>query len=137
MFIQKKSQVIIFVFALIILLLFIVFGSTYLFYTDGKQKISQESQEREMLNSLIKLRSEILELIVLNNSNITYIDNYSSPDYQIFYVNNSLMAQKRLKNYIIKINISSLGVRACNNYNFSPSLSNTFIFNGNCIIVTS
>jgi len=131
---SKKTIVSITTFALILVLAISLFIGT-IFLTDTlKEKVLIKNKNQEVLNSVQTFRSQLLDVISKNNSNLTYNNKYDLESIKINLENKTISGiDKSLKFEIIEINISTLGMKFCTNYSFYPVGNTSFNYNGSCI----
>ena len=87
----------------------------------------------ELSISINLLRSELLSLIPYVNSSVKYNSSLDSDQININLNRNFMFGSYYLDSEIVEVNISSLGVSFCSNYDYSPSSTKTFTYNGSCI----
>ena len=103
------------------------------YYNLSKEDIIVKNKEVEILNSLLNFRNSLLDITLFINSNLTYQNKYDSNLVLIFLNNTTISGVDTFLNSKINVSISSLGLRFCQNYNFSPIKKTIFNFNGSCI----
>lgn len=131
---NKKAIVTLTMFSFIVITVFFVLLFSYFSFDYIKITGEEKIVEKEVLNSLTSLRSELLPLIVYNNSNLTYMNELDS-DIIINITTNVLSAKKYTSNNLISYSISTLGIDFCSNYQVYPNINTTYVFNGSCIYV--
>jgi len=136
---KKKNGVIsIISFVLILLLIIIIFISSNNFYKNSKENIIFKNKNQEVLNSILTFRSDLINLVSKNNSNLIYLNNYDLESISIYLNNQTISGVDLSLNKRVEVNVSSLGLEFCSNYTFSPKFSSNFSYNGICIsMITS
>lgn len=130
---DKRGVVTISTFSFIILILLSLFGLMYYFYSEYTEDLNILNTEKELLNSMQSFRSQILELILVDNSSLRYSNNLDRQD-MILYVNNSnIYGETFYEDVLISKKISLYGIKFCSSYAFSSVNVNDFYFNGSCI----
>ena len=91
----------------------------------------------EVLNSLTSFRSQLLNVVVYNGSNLSYSNVYDDAGLFVYAKNRSISGKLDFNNNLIDVNISSIGVYFRGDYNFSLNYGANFSYNGSCVSVTS
>lgn len=120
-------------FSLILSLLFVIFVFSYLFQSELKQNIEIENKKLEQLNSALSFRSQVIQLINLNESSTITYSNLLDPSDMKLYLGNSEITAISENDIFNSINISVFGINFCDSYNFTPKFEEEFLFNGSCI----
>lgn len=135
---KKKGVVSITTFSLFVLILFLVLTFSYGYYTYAKGNYEVLVKEQEIQNSVGKFKSQILNSVLYNNSEISYSDNFVDENLILYLNNNKIEAQLIYVNSKIVKNYSTYGIQFCNQYNISPIIENKFIYNNSCLqLITS
>ena len=118
---------------LILVLMIGLFLTTFGFYSISKDDISFKNKELEVLNSVSSFRSSLIDITLVDNSSLNYTNTYDPKSIVINLNNKSIIGLDVSLDKRIEVEISSLGILFCSNYNFSPIISNEFNFNGSCV----
>lgn len=134
---NKRGVVSTVTFSLIILLLLLILGFSFNYYTDSKLETQLIVKEQELQYSLGSFRAEIINLISYENSNLTYISNVDSQNIAITLINNTITGKEIFNNNKVVVSISSMGIDFCDDYLFYPNTETQFVFNGSCISIVT
>ncbi len=131
----RRGNVSIITFSLMISLYFLIFLSSYIYYSNEVDSFENKIHKVEVINSLYSIRSSLVELISVTNNTLNYTD-YSNVGLSKFvldssYIYGSIYSEKE----VIELNISTLGVDFCSRYIVDSNLQINFYFNGSCILV--
>jgi len=132
---RKKALVGLTTYSLILILMIVLLISSISFYDTSKEDILLKNKKQEILNSILTFRSDLINIISTNNSNLTYINSYDVESIIIYLENTSIIGEDLSLNEKVKINITSLGIGFCSSYNFSSNINVTFTYNGTCIFM--
>lgn len=124
-------------FSLILLLLFGVFLLAFTYYNNSKEDISEKNIELELLNTALSFRSDLIQLSYGENTSMNYTNGLDSQATLIFLNNSLITAQRTTRSSLIEVNVSSLGLDFCSEYNFTPRINTTFTFDGTCISMST
>jgi hypothetical protein len=133
---NKSAVVTLTMFSFIVITVFFVLIFSYFSFDYIKDTGEEKIAKKEILNSLISLRSELVTLVVYNDSNLTY-SNELDEDIVINITTNILTGKKYTTNDLIYYSISSLDIDFCSNYEVYPNINTTYVFNGTCIYVVT
>lgn len=124
-------------FSLIIVLFILVFLFVYSIYNSQKSESEILKAELENVNAVLSLRNQIRDMVMHNNSNLTYNNTFEDDDIQIILQDDVMIARQDLRNKRVEENISSVGISFCSTYTIYPSAEVKFQFGGSCVSVLS
>jgi len=136
-FSNKKGIASLTTFSLILLLLFSVFLLAYNYYVGSKEDAYILNNKIELLNSGVSLRSNLLELSKKPNSTLIYRNNLDSSNIVIILNNSHIYLYQDSASKRVQINLTNFGLDFCSEYEFLPSNTNNFLFNGTCISIST
>jgi len=136
MFNNKRGVVSLITYTFLLLFLLISFSGFFVFYLDAKSDAENLIRSSENLNALLTFRSELINLLVYENSSLNYSDLYVSEEVEIILSNYSLSGRQVTSSEIIVINVSNLGIDFCGNLSFYPSVGANFVNSGSCVVVS-
>lgn len=124
-------------FALLIMLYLAIFITSYWFYYDSKQESIIIFKEKECLNSALTFRANVIDTIKYPNSSLIYVYPYVNDNIVFNIKNNSIGVKQDLNLDTAQVNISSLGINFCSDYNFSQSDNIVINYNGSCVLISN
>lgn len=134
---KRKAIVSLNTFTLLLILYLLIFIASYSFYHESKQDSELKLKELECLNSALSFRSEIIQILKYPNSTLIYINNYKNDNILIKITNTSITSKQELNFAVAEINISTLGINFCSQYNFTESENILISYNGSCVFITN
>ncbi len=130
---NKRGVVSITTFSLVILLAFSIYLFSSWYYYSYKTDYVVEIKKEELLNSVSTYRSDMLNLVLNQGSNLTYENNLDSLETTIYLDNMTITGKQVYNNDYIVVNISTLGFQFCSNYSFYPRVATVFEYDGTCV----
>lgn len=130
---NKKTIVSLNVFVLLILLYLGIFLSSYYLYYNYKLSSESSFKQKECFNSAVSFRSQAIQVLRYPNSTLLYKNFYNSDSLIITIKTDTITAKKAIRTQDTSINISTLGMVFCSNYNFSEINNVNMNYNGSCI----
>ncbi len=134
---SRKGIVSITTYTLIIFLMVVLFFGVFSFYNNTKLNAQNAGLKLEIMNSLLTFRSDLLNLAVFNNSNISYFDRNYDLNLIVYLENKTITGAYLTDTSRVEVNISTLGLRFCDKYSVSFESLKIFSNNGSCVMLVS
>lgn len=132
---NRKAIVSFNTFALLLMIYLAIFMTSYYFYNNFKDDSISNLKEKECLNSALSFRSSVIDVIKYPNSSLIYVYDYTNDNMLLSVENNTIIAREDINFKMVEVNISSLGINFCSNYNFSQSDDVQINYNGSCVSI--
>lgn len=132
---NRKGNVGLITFSLILSIYLVLFLGVYYFTTTQKDNYVSNNIKIQVANSVYSLRSNLIDLTKQRNSTLIYKNKYDMANIKVTLSSNSIYANQIQDNSYNDLNISNLGVKFCSTYNITLVTKTIFYFNGTCISI--
>lgn len=131
---NNKGTVSIISFTLVLLVLLLLLSFTFIYVENSKDNLEISKKSLEIVNSFSVFRDSVIKTIPYN-STVEYVNTMDSLDLTYYTSQNSYIVNVtgETESELVWVNMSTLGLRFCGSYNFSPTNAHNFSFNGSCI----
>lgn len=133
---NKKGLVSVTTFSFIVLLFISLVLTMYFFYSTSTQSFKEQIKQREILESVSKLKAELIVLSGDVNSTLNYTDEYALNQIEIELNSSNITATYSNNDFKVEETTNLYGLTFCSNATRLLISETIYYFNGSCISVS-